>query len=441
MSPQGATLHKRSSGRRAGATSPRTTIWLAWYMCTVSLMLTTFGLLLLALSRSPVGAPVYAGAPVFDYWLVNTVVAISFSVVGAVITPHFPPQNPVGWIFCAIGLVAGMRLFVAEYAIVTLLAEPGSVPSLLPGGEALAWISSWLWVSHLGLFVFLALLFPDGRPPSPRWWPFAWFVGVVVVVGTVAVARWPETAAGFDLVNHPLGIEGGTNAINPVETVMYTLGLVAASSLLVRLRHSKGVERQQVKWFAYAVTVLATSAILAYAVSESMDVAWLGWVSSVLVMGSVVGLPVAVGFAVLKYRLYNIDLIINRTLVYGALTAVLVLVYFGSVVLFQELFRTLTGQESQLGIVASTLAIAALFNPSRRRIQSFIDRRFYRRKYDAAKTLEAFSAKLREETDLEALSDDLIEVVKETMQPAHVSLWLRSDPILQRGEGSGEPRG
>jgi hypothetical protein len=441
MSPQGATLHKRSSGLRAAATSPRTTIWLAWCMCMVSLLLTTFGLLFLALSRSPVGAPVYAGAPVFDYWLVNTVVAVSFSVVGAMITPHFPSQNPVGWIFCAIGLVAGLRLFVAEYAIVTLLAEPGSVPSLLPGGEALAWISSWLWVSHLGLFVFLALLFPDGRPPSPRWWPFAWLVGVAVVVGTVAVALWPETAAGFDLVNHPLGIEVATNTINPVENILYALGLIAATSLLVRLRHSKGVERQQVKWFAYAVTVLATSAILAYVVSESMDVAWLRWVSSVLVMGSVVGLPVAVGIAVLKYRLYNIDLLINRTLVYGALTAVLVLVYFGGVVLFQVLFRTLTGHESQLGIVASTLAIAALFNPSRRRIQSLIDRSFYRRKYDAAKTLATFSAKLREETDLEALSDDLIEVVKETMQPAHVSLWLRSDPTLKWGEGSEEPRG
>jgi hypothetical protein len=441
VSPQGATPHKRRSGRRAEGMSPRATIWLAWYMCTLSFLLTTFGLLFLALSRSPVGAPVYAGAPVFDYWLVNTVVAVSFSVVGAVITPQFPPQNPIGWIFCTIGLIAGMRLFVAEYAIVTLLAEPGSVPGMLPGGEALAWVSSWLWVSHLGLFVFLALLFPDGRPPSPRWRPFAWLVGVVVVVGTVAVALWPETAAGFDLVNHPLGIEVATNTINPVETVMYTLGLVAASSLLVRLRHSKGVERQQVKWFAYAVTMLATSAILAYVVSESMGVVWLGWISSVLVMVSVVGLPVAVGIAVLKYRLYNIDLLINRTLVYGALTVVLVLVYFGSVVLFQELFRTITGQESQLGIVASTLAIAALFNPSRRRIQSFIDRSFYRRKYDATKTLEAFSAKLRDETDLEALSDDLIEVVKETMQPAHVSLWLRSDPTLKRGEGSGEPRG
>ena len=444
MSPQGATpdfTGKTSSGRRPGGISSRAATWLAWWACALSLALTALGLLLLVVSRSPVGAPVYAGAPVFDYWLVNTLIAISFSVVGAVIAPHFPPQNPIGWIFCAIGLVAGMRLFVAEYAVVTLLAEPGSVPGMLPGGEALAWISSWVWVSHLGLFVFLALLFPDGRPPTPRWGPFGWLVGVVVVVGTVSVALLPETAAGFDLVNHPLGIEVATDTLNPVETVMYALGLIAAASLLVRLRRSKGVERQQVKWFAYAVAVLATSPILAYVVSASMGVVWLGWISSVLVLISVVGLPVAVGIAVLKYRLYNIDLLINRTLVYGALTAVLALIYFGSVVLLQVLFRALTGQESLLAVVVSTLAIAALFTPLRRRIQGFIDRSFYRRKYDAVKTLTVFSAKLRTETDLEALSDDLIEVVEETMQPGYVTLWLRSGLILRRGEGSGEPRG
>ena len=417
--------------------NPRAATWLAWYMCAVSLMLMTLGLFLLVLSRSPV----YADAPVFDYWLVNTVIAISFSTVGGVIAPRLPPQNPIGWIFCTIGLVAGIRLFVAEYAVVTLLAEPGSVPGMLRGGEALAWVSSWLWVVHIGLFVFLALLFPDGSPPTARWRPFGWLVAGVIVVGTVSVALWPETAAGFDLVNHPLGIEVATDTLNPVETLLYGLALVAMSSMLVRLRRSKGVERQQIKWFAYAVAVLATSAILAYVVSESMGVIWLGWVSTVLVIVSVVGLPVAVGIAILRYRLYNIDVLINRTLVYGSLTAVLVGVYLGSVVLFQELFRTLTGQESQLGIVASTLAIAALFNPLRHRIQGFIDRRFYRRKYDAAKTLEAFSAKLREETDLDALSEDLVGVIRETMQPAHVSLWLRPDPILKRGERSGEPRG
>ncbi len=197
--------------------------------------------------------------------------------------------------------------------------------------------------------------------------------------------------------------------------------------MVVRLLRSRGVERQQLKWFSYAVVMLATSTTVAYVVAEAMNAALLGWISSVVVMLSVVGLPVAMSIAILRYRLYNIDLLINRTLVYGALTAVLAGVYVGSVVLLQELFRALTGSKSQLAIVASTLAIAALFNPLRRRFQSFIDRRFYRRKYDAAKTLEAFSSKLREEPDLEALSDDLVGVVRETMQPAHVSLWLRPD--------------
>ncbi|MBA2631035.1 MAG: hypothetical protein H0U84_08465 [Thermoleophilaceae bacterium] len=186
--------------------------------------------------------------------------------------------------------------------------------------------------------------------------------------------------------------------------------------------------------------MLATSATFAYVVSESMGVVWLDWVSSVLVIASVVGLPVAVGIAILRYHLYNIDLIINRTLVYGPLTAVLAGLYFSSIVVLQLLFRALTGEGSQLVVVASTLAIAALFNPLRHRIQGFIDRSFYRRKYDAVKTLATFSAKLRDETDLYALSGDLVGVVRETMQPAHVSMWLRPDPAPKGGEGSGEPR-
>src|ERR687886_1377424 len=352
---------ERGPKPRSAGMSPQEAAWLAGYMCAISLLLTAPGLFLLVLSRSPANASVYAGAPVFDYWLVNTVVAISFSTVGAVIAPRLPPHNPTGWLFCTIGLIAGMRLLVAEYAIVTLLAEPGSFFGKLPGGDAFAWISSWLWVLHLGLFVYLALLFPDGRPPSPRWRPFAWLVGGVTVAGTVAVALWPETAAGFDFTDHPLGIEVATDVLNPVETLLYTLGLVAVASMLGRLRRSKGVERQQIKWFAYAVSVLAISAILAYVVSEAMNVGWLELVSSVMVMISVVGLPVAVGIAILRYHLYNIDLLINRTLVYASLTVVLALVYFGSVVIFQALFRALTGSESQLVVVASTLSIAALF--------------------------------------------------------------------------------
>jgi hypothetical protein len=425
---------RQQQGRGVGTVSPDASAWLAWYMCAVSLMLSVLGLLFLIVSRSPVGDPVYAGAPIYDFWLVNTVVALSFSTVGGVIAPRLPPHNPVGWIFCTLGLLAGMRLFVAEYAIVTLLAEPGTPLSRLPAGEALAWVSSWLWVSHIGLFVFLALLFPNGRPPTPRWRSFAWLIGVVVVVGTVAVAVWPETAAGFDLINHPLGIEVATDAVNPVEIILYTLALVAMSSLVVRLRHTKGVERQQVKWFAYAVVVLAISSILAYVVSETLGIRWLGSISSVLVIVGVMGLPVAMGIAIFRYRLYNIDLIINRTLVYVSLTVTLVALYFGGIVVLQRVFVLFTGEQSTIAVVASTLLIAALFTPLRRHIQSLIDRRFYRRKYDARKTLEAFSAKLRNETDLEALNNDLVGVVRETMQPAHVSLWLRPDTAPKGGQ-------
>jgi hypothetical protein len=295
----------------------------------------------------------------------------------------------------------------------------------LPGGDELAWVSSWVWVVHFGPFIFLALLFPDGRLPSPRWRPFVALVALAVAGGTVAVALWPETAARFGPLNSPLGIEVAANVINPVETIMYTLALTAATSLLVRLIRSKGIERQQVEWFAFAVVMLAISATLAYVVSEAMDVLWLGWISSVLVIVSLVSLPVAMSIAILRYRLYQIDSLINRTLVYGSLTAVLALVYFCTIVVLQRVLIVLTGQESTLAVVASTLLIAALFSPLRRTIQFFIDRRFYRRKYDARKTLEAFSVQLRNETDLDALSDELVSVVRDTMQPEHASLWLR----------------
>jgi hypothetical protein len=217
------------------------------------------------------------------------------------------------------------------------------------------------------------------------------------------------------------------NVSRAIEAFMYLLVMFGASSMLARLRHAGRIERQQIKWFAYATAVAISGVILKNTVYPAVNVTWVWWIGLVLTTVGVVSSPVAMGIAIFRYRLYQIDLIINRTLVYGSLTAVLAGVYLGGVVLLQYAFRALIGEESQLAVVASTLIIAALFIPLRRRIQGFIDRRFYRRKYDARKTLESFSAKLRNQTDLEALSEDLVGVVGETMQPAHVSLWLRPE--------------
>jgi hypothetical protein len=241
---------------------------------------------------------------------------------------------------------------------------------------------------------------------------------------------------------NPLGIEVGNLLPQPgvLEVALpaswLVLGAASAASLVVCFVRSRGKERQQLKWFAYAVVML-----ISYSFAEQLFLLTLTPAAVTLVLGLVVleGLWVAIAVAILRYRLYDIDVVINRTLVYGSLAAALALVYLGSVVALQGLFHALTGQGSQLAVVASTLAIAALFNPLRRRIQAFIDGRFYRRKYDAAKTLESFSARLREETDLGALSEDLVGVVRETAQPTHVSLWLR--PAPERGDEPGEPRG
>jgi hypothetical protein len=203
------------------------------------------------------------------------------------------------------------------------------------------------------------------------------------------------------------------------------------------MRRASGVERQQLKWFAYATVVLVGGSVLDFTISEATGIKWLGNIGFVFTMLGLAGLPMAIGIAVLKYRLYDIDLLINRTLVYGSLTAMLAALYFGGIVVLQRAFVVLTGERSTLAVVASTLVIAALFNPLRHRVQRFVDRRFYRRKYDARKTLEAFSAKLRDETDLDALRGDLVGVVRETMQPAHVSLWLRPDTPLKKDDMHG----
>jgi hypothetical protein len=356
------------------------------------------------------------------------VLAMAFSVVGTLIASH-RPGNPIGWIFCAAALFQGLSISGYEYATYALITEPGS---LLLGAEA-SWLAQWIWAPGLGLIlVFLPLLFPNGRLPSRRWRWVAWLGSLSIGLNFVmaVILLWPQR--GPALVGPEGAAEEGTSHTMFVVVefaafpMMVVAGLGAMVSLFFRFRRARGGERQQIKWFASA-SALTLAFVFAWNFLLDAEGGLLPATLAVVSLLLVPTIPIATGIGILKYRLYDIDLLINRTLVYGSLTAMLALVYFGGVALIQVLFRTLAGQEQQpqIAIVVSTLVIAALFAPLRRRIQSFIDRRFYRRKYDARKTLEAFSSTLRDETDLEALRGNLVGVVSETMQPAHASVWLR----------------
>jgi hypothetical protein len=244
----------------------------------------------------------------------------------------------------------------------------------------------------------------------------------------------PGPGVGLSIRN-PFGIESLPNLNEQLQALKFVLIFLASVSLVVRLHHARGVERQQIKWVAYAGALGGGASLPTYTVLEAVDIRWLHMVGYVAALVGIVGVPTAVGIAITRYRLYEIDRIINRTLVYGSLTVTLIALYFGVIVVTQRAFVLLTSERSTLAVVASTLLIAALFTPLRRLIQGFIDRRFYRSKYDARKALEALSAQLRNETDLEALRDDLVGVVRETMQPAHVSLWLRPETASNGQQG------
>jgi hypothetical protein len=408
--------------------SYRTAAWLAWSLWGLALTLTALALLLLALNLS------HPNTHIYDYWFSNTTIVITVTV--GVIVASRRPENPVGWLLCLSGLATSISHLSAQYAIYALLARPDS----LPAGEAFVWIETWILPIMIGLDVFTILLFPTGRLPSRRWRWLGWLTVAFVFVGAISGAVTSGPVDGLGPLRNPLGIGGFTSGFTAVVYPMAPfLTAASALSVFVRLRRSTGVERQQIKWFAYAAGVLAIAIVLQI-MTDAVEVpVWFERAQFAIFTAAGTAIPISIGIAILRYRLYDIDLIINRTLVYGSLTATLALVYFGVVTATQALFRNLTGQEQlpQLAIVVSTLVIAALFNPLRRRIQSFIDRRFYRRKYDVRKTLEDFSAQLRNETDLDALSDDLVGVVRETIQPAHVSLWLRPD-LPPRASEAGE---
>ncbi len=390
--------------------SRRAAAWLAWSACAFSLALLVAGIALSLQSLSSEGFT--------PHWLLSSL-AVGFAAyptVGALVVSR-RPENAVGWLLCLGGLAITSWIFVDQYASYAMFSRSGSS---LPGGEVAIYLTNMNPGVHLAIFVLL--LFPDGRLPSRRWRPLVWLVGA-------GIAMYVVLGLGY---LSPLGIElprGVFEALSTLDAVVLGVGIVGAvASVALRLWRARGEERQQIKWLLFAASVVVVG-FLGFVLSSSL----IFWGLTLLGFAA---MPLGIGIAIWKHRLYDIDQIINRTLVYGALTALLAAGYFATIMalqgigslVFQVPFRAVFGQESALATVAATLAMAALFNPLRHRIQSFIDRSFFRNKYDAAKTLEAFSMKLRDETDLNALSDDLVGVVRETMQPAHVSLWLHADP-------------
>ena len=395
-------------------TSHRAARW-PWLLWLLSIALVTASLVLLVLTWP---------TPVPQDWGFRgsgAVWAIPYATVGALIASRRPGHR-IGWLLCAGGLLAALWTFASEYAIVALLARPGA----LPGGTLAAWIGSWLWVPFLALInAFLVLQFPTGRLLSPRWRVIAWLSVAWVVLLWLRFAFRSGPLWNYAYVDNPFGVPSLAGVLDLLGDLSTALGLgataFAAISVSLRFRRSRGDERQQLKWFVYAATLVI--------LLQPLSIASL---ATPLVIATQIALPVAVGIAILKYRLYDIDLLIRRSLAYALLSATLVLVYLGSVLVFQSIFDAFIADGNTLAVTVSTLAIAAVFHPLRRRIQALIDRTFYRRKYDAARVLATFGVALREDVQLDRLANALLDVIDETMQPRSVTLWLRtpaSNPV------------
>lgn len=403
--------------------SDRVARGLAWSLVGAFVVLATAGLTLQVVTGSPM-----FGAP----WLIAFIeppLLFVFALVGALIVSRNPRQ-PVGWIWISLANIAILDYFAWGYASYGYVAHPGSLPGV-------AVMIVWLYVLSRGtfgllLFTLLLLLFPNGHLPSRRWRTLAWITLGAVFVAILASTLAPEPFGYFPFPTNLLAVgepvQAALDRLRMIASIVIPLCVTAAAiSLFLRLRRARGVERQQLKWFVYAAAFMPPGIFLirlgmnGQASAPSQE--------SLIGIGiffiGLAGLAVASAIAIFRYRLWDIDIIIRRTLIFGLLTGALALVYFSSVVLFGQIFQTLTGQQSPLEIVLSTLAIAALFSPLRRRIQNFIDRRFYRRKYDAQKTLANFATVTRDQIDLNELTAVLLGIVQETMQPERLSLWLK----------------
>lgn len=358
-------------------------------------------------------------------------VFLLFPFMGAVIVGRHP-TNVIGWIFCLAGLSFALSNLAGAYTAYALV-HPGT----LPGRHLTAWIDSWVSIPGTSLtLTLLLLLFPTGRPLTRRWQWVIWLTLVSVVALMAQYAFQPGAFEDYPTIQNPLGLARSASMQTALEVIgsggLLLSALLSIAGLITRFRRSHGVERQQMKWFAFAATLLIIvflEAILAMAyLGQTMDA------TQVFVALAWLAMTLATGLAILRYRLYDIDVIINRTIVYGFLTISLGLIYGVSVISLQALLRPLA-PDSQLAIVGSTIAVAGLFHPARTHVQNAVDRRFYRSKYDGTRTIETFSARLRQDVDLKSLSSELIDVVRNTMEPSHMSLWLRhSNPTAGKSE-------
>jgi hypothetical protein len=395
--------------------SQRKAPWLIWSLWLLGLLISAWTLVFLYRNN-----PSTIAIGVF-----SVLVELTFLTVGLLIVAR-RPENLIGWLLLVGSLFEMSGTLALEYAVFALVIAPGT----LHWGNWAAWFGDW--ARSVGFYLeipFVLLLFPDGRLPSPRWRPVAWvFLGGLVLITVSAIFTPAVNDLRLQSAANPFGIKIGQGLSDFLGLAGFlsdiagvTMGVAA---VLSRFRRAKGDERQQLKWFVYAAVleiIIIGGIWVATILQKNTNYA----VGVFLFSIADVWIPVATGIAILKYRLYDIDILIHRTLVYGVLTAALAVVFFGSVALLQATFSGLSGERSPVAVVISTLAIAGLFSPLRKRIQNGIDRRFYRRKYDAQKTLEAFSMRVREDVQLDQLSQHLLEVVEETMQPEGVGLWLK----------------
>ena len=387
---------------------------LAWTLWAVAIALAAGGGALVLVSLD---------AQISDNWGFRGYQALlaPFAATAGLLVARRHPRNSIGWMLLVAGLFSGFGGFVQEYATRAVIIAPGSLPAAVP----LAWIGSWSWTFSSGpMLTLVPQLFPTGRPLTRRWIPLVWAGAGFIPLAFFLFALRPGPTENATFIENPLALSGAyadaRSALqNPLGAVMALIVAASGTALAVRFRRARGAERQQLKWMVSSAVTCAIAFASMVATNTSKP-------TQVLMVGAFMTIPVAIGIAITRYRLYDIDVLINRALVYGATTAGIAISFFAGIVVLQALLRPLTSG-SEVAVAASTLLSFALFQPLRRRVQDAVDRRFYRSRYDAARTLDDFSVRLRDQVALDAVRLDLLDAVRDTVQPAHSSLWLRTE--------------